>query len=280
MRIVYMTKRGKTRKLYVPNKGEIYELNLIKRKLDWLYLSLGIPDAVHGFVHGRGCVTNAKQHRGYDHTLSMDIKDFFDSIRPHHLKVVPDFLLEKALIGGAPRQGLPTSPTLSNLALLEFDRELEWYAQFLNCMYTRYADDITLSGDLPCLKILKHIVGDLLNGLSFTLNKKKTHWQHSKGGRRIITGISVESDIRASRKSRRKLRAAVHQNNASQIHGLKEWCSCTEPMYVKWEAEGTIENPIITSTHNYFRSGRKKPTRTFRGARGVLRRYIIKKMGN
>ena len=37
---------------------------------------------IHGFMPGRSPVTNAMQHIGYEHTLSMDMADFFDTVTP------------------------------------------------------------------------------------------------------------------------------------------------------------------------------------------------------
>ncbi len=280
MRIAHIQKGSKTRKLYIPNKEEKYRLNLIKRQLDWLYLKLGIPNSVHGFLFSRSCVTNAKEHINQPYTLCMDIKDFFDSIGANLLSDIPTDILQKVLVDGAPRQGLPTSPTVSNLALRTFDLWIEECAQFLDCVYTRYADDITISGELTQIKILQHIIIDELMARGFQINKKKTRLQSDKN-RRIITGLSVDHDVRATRKSRRKLRAAQHQNNNNQVNGLKEWVACREPMHCEWLAEGTIYYPIVTATYDGFRTGRRrKPTRTFRGSRAALKAHIFRRIMN
>lgn len=280
MKIARISKgNGKFRKIYIPNKQEQYELSLLKRKLDWLYLKLGIPNSVHGFVHGRNCVTNAEAHIGFCYTVSMDLTNFFDSVNYMHLDDIPTDILREVLVDGAPRQGLCTSPTVSNLALRNFDIEIENAAKLKDIAYTRYADDITLSGnDEAILRDFAGYVKNKLMEIGFVINVKKNKWQSSKGGRRIITGISVDDDVRASRKSRRKLRAAKHQENKAQAEGLQEWCYCTKPYPLEWVPEGTIDDPIITATYKEFRSGRKKPTRTFKGSRAVFKRYILRRM--
>lgn len=277
MKISKISKRnGKFRTIYIPNKEEAYTLKGLKRKLDWLYLNLGIPDSVHGFVYGRNAVTNASQHTNLNYTICMDLEDFFDNIRADHLKDVPEEILAYTLVNGAPRQGLCTSPTLSNIALIEFDR----WAETLDCVYTRYADDITISGDdLKKLKEIKNELEQKLNELGFTLNSK-TKLQSSKGGRRIITGLSVDSDVRRTRKVARKLRAALHQKNEESARGLKEWVKCPIPLDCNWVPYGDIDNPFVVVEFQQFKSGRKSWTRTFKGSRAVFFKYLKRRMKN
>lgn len=276
MRIFKLKKGSKTRTIFCPSKRESFLLKGMKRKLDWLYLKLGIPESVHGFVYGKNCVTNAKEHVNFNYTISMDLENFFDSIRHYHLEMVPYHILKQCLVRGAPRQGLSTSPTLSNLALREFDLWVEQLC-FYNTLwgdktaYTRYADDITISGDdLASLHTIKRQIIYKLNLMGFKLNQKKTRVQSYKGGRRVITGLAVDNEVNANRQTRRRLRAAIHQNNQDQINGLKGWTSCTAPMVVNWQAQGTIDNPYIAVHYNNYR----KCSKTFKGSRAVFFNHL------
>lgn len=275
MRISKISKKnGKFRTIYIPNKGEAQALKKFKQKLDWLYLSLGIPESAHGFVYGRNAVTNASQHTNLDHTISMDLEDFFDNISASHLTSVPQSILDSTLINGAPRQGLCTSPTLSNIAMINFDR----WAETLDCVYTRYADDITISSnDLDSLKKIKIEIELKLNEMGFHLNNK-TKIQSAKGGRRIITGLSVDNDVRRTRKVARKLRAALHQKNEDSARGLKEWSKCPVPLDCNWVPYGNIDNPYVVVQYKGFRSGRRGLTRTFKGSRAVFFKYLKRMM--
>lgn len=275
MRFAYIKTGKKTRKVWIPNRKEKSELLKIKQKLDWLYHKLGIPDSVHGFVYGRNCRTNAEQHCDFDYTISMDLKDFFDSVKEIHLAYLAKKEVEKTLVKGAARQGLPTSPVLSNIAMLPFDR----WAEQLPVRYTRYADDITISGnDLEELQNCQRQIQEKLHALGFRINHKKTKLQTSKN-RRIITGLSVDKDVRASRKSRRKLRAAIHQKNNDSKRGLQEWCSCKRPMKVTWVTGGSWDSPIVQSMYETFMSGsRRYKTKTFKGSRSSLKRYLMRRL--
>ncbi len=94
--------------------------------------------------------------------------------------------------------------------------------------YTRCADDISISSnDIATLYLIKtEIENAFVHGINgYFLNNKKTRIQLASFGNRVITGISVGVDsIQASRVSRRKLRAALHQNNTSTANRLVQWC--------------------------------------------------------
>lgn len=66
-------------------------------------------------------------------------------------------------------QGAPTSPYLSNLRMIALDEIISKYTSQKSIRYTRYADDLTFSGDFnPHLlindisTIVKHRIGDSL----------------------------------------------------------------------------------------------------------------------
>lgn len=113
-------------------------------------------------------------------------------------------------------QGFPTSPALANMVLRGFDK---WMLDFCKCypghnlVYTRYADDITVSSavtpkDLAEL-VLKPIQHKLF-GFGFYLNKEKTR---VKGcGRRLeVTGVVVNSRLPSLGTAHvHKIRAQVH----------------------------------------------------------------------
>ena len=76
--------------------------------------------------------------------------------------------------------GFPTSPAISNMCLLDFDKELLIQANQLDANYTRYADDIILSANNEeVLRQLAIRVGGLLQefvGEEIKLNQTKTRY--------------------------------------------------------------------------------------------------------
>lgn len=224
-------------------------INTIK---DLYYIDLS--QVCHGFIPGRSCVTNALCHADRDMTVCMDLTDFFDSVKTHLLPSVGDFDVGKFMPAGAARQGLPTSPMLCNLAaLVHIDlpilSTLCAYGDIWT--YTRYADDISISRDIPFDKANKEewtkcvhasysfITDNVRKAIypHFELNEKKTRLQIDSHGRRVITGVALRQKhesqsvpvVNATRRDRRRLRAAMHQNNTQQAQGLKEWCAMKLP---------------------------------------------------
>ncbi len=234
-KIIKLSKSGgKFRTVYAPSKD--YKEKLTSFLLD---LQQKIHDAdtdkiVHGFLRGRGPVTNALKHVGHTYTLSLDLEDFFDSVKA---EMVEGYLSEEqralCFIDGIARQGLPTSPLIANLAFLKVDRKIKEALAEIGAyvVYTRYADDLIFSFNAKELAAsIEASVEKIVRESGFVLNSGKTSLQSSKGGRRMITGIAVgERHIYPSRKLKRQIRAALHQQNREQAYGLLSWAECREP---------------------------------------------------
>jgi hypothetical protein len=198
----------------------------------------------------RNPVTNATPHVGYQYTVSFDLTDFFDTVRWHHVggvlsgaSAVPQCEIFR---DGAPRQGLPTSPLVANIAAsLNIDSWIMPLIEGRDIRYTRYVDDLTFStNDLEMVKWLLVTIPPLIASTGFKVNRKKTRVQWAGAGRRIITGIAVDDKgVYATRAVRRKLRAAQHQGNADSIRGLEEWCK------MKLPAKGLLTKRAYNKAH-------------------------------
>src|SRR6266478_2110456 len=75
-------RRGGTRTLLVPER----RLKFLQRKTLKLLEELHSPRApVHGFVEGRGPITNANEHQKRPYLLNLDLKDYFGTISRRRL---------------------------------------------------------------------------------------------------------------------------------------------------------------------------------------------------
>jgi RNA-directed DNA polymerase len=150
--------------------------------------------------------------------LSLDIKDFFPSIKSHRVygffkkigyaKPVSVMLTELCTLNGSLPQGAPTSPCLSNLLSFHLDKRLAGFAIRNNIRYTRYADDLTFSGDFEPGSVIR-LVRKILNDDGLALNDDKTRLMQ-RHNRQEVTGIVVNDKMQAPRLTRRKLRQAIY----------------------------------------------------------------------
>lgn len=232
MKIIQLPKgRGKFRKIYMPDRD-------MKRSLKGLVSEIAdravkASDSIHGFAKGRSPVTCAMQHVGRKFTVTMDLTDFFESVNESHLRgKLSKEILSQVLVDGAPRQGLPTSPAVANLAAADMDKAILKYIDKLGreVVYTRYADDLTFSCDEEELvsSLLCNIPA-IVSRCGFRINKEKTHVYNAKAGRRMIVGVAVDDSIHVPRYIKRKMRAAKHQENQNSYRGLEEWSKLKLP---------------------------------------------------
>ena len=105
-------------------------------------------------------------------------------------------------------QGAPTSPYLSNLRFREIDDLISSYTKELNIRYTRYADDMTFSGDFNPHHLINKISGIVHNN-RFNINSKKTRVAY-KNTRQEVTGIVVNSHLQVPKSKRRDIRQQVY----------------------------------------------------------------------
>ena len=158
-------------------------------------------DSCYGFVTGRSIVENARQHLNKHTLLKIDLKDFFPSISQKNvMKIflgygypisVAYFLTRICCLNRKLPQGAATSPALSNLASARLDLGMNEYAKAKNLTYTRYADDLSFSGDeIGSTEIsqIKYIVSQQ----GFTTNDQKTRLLSGKK-QKIVTGVSISN---------------------------------------------------------------------------------------
>jgi RNA-directed DNA polymerase len=111
------------------------------------------------------------------------------------LNAVKPYTIQKEL--GVLPQGAPTSPMLSNLAAGKLDVFLYNYSQINGFVYTRYADDITLSSIyLPTGKSIKQIQRDVISIIrksGFIENKDKMRVA-GPGAKKLVLGLLIDGE--------------------------------------------------------------------------------------
>ena len=201
------------------------------------------PAAV-GFRCGRSVVDNAAPHLGKRYVLKMDIHDFFGSIRSPRVRQtfkkigypenVSKVLGALCCLHRHLPQGAPTSPALSNIVGYEMDRKLAALAAEYGLTYTRYADDLTFSGDVfPKEQIIPQ-VKRIIRDVKFEPNHKKTHFMN-QSSRKIITGVSVASGVKLTipKSKKREIRKNVYFILTKGLAEHQRRIGSHDPAYLK-----------------------------------------------
>ncbi len=223
--------------------------------LDELLTALPVHDAAHGFIGGRSVVTGAAVHTGQQVVVTADLTSFFASITAptvygvfrsagfaeplahvltgvcthrvpvHVLSAMPDggSPEERQVLRGMLRaahlpQGAPTSPALANTALRHLDARLAGWAASVGAGYTRYADDLTFSGDDRLAArpdAFLRGVDRIVTEQGLRLNPSKTRVRR-RGSRQSVTGVVVNDRTAPGRREVDRLHAILH--NAAE-HG-------------------------------------------------------------
>jgi RNA-directed DNA polymerase len=212
--------------------------------LESLLWNFEMPEHVHGCVRGRSIVTNAQPHVNKPLVLTIDLKDFFGSVGIalvnrifqddfHCDNKSADTLTALTTYGNFLPQGAPTSPTLANIAALPLDADLlaicnENLSSF---GYSRYVDDITISGDSK-LAILLPQLYRAVHKHGFTANPDKLRVGRPSN-RQKVTGVIVNKKLSAPKKLIRKIRQQLYYCGRFGIEDhceregilLEEFCS-------------------------------------------------------
>jgi hypothetical protein len=207
--------------------------------------------SAQGFVRGRSVLSHAKRHVGRAAVLCLDLEDFFTSIpyaRVFHvfraagypgpvaraLAGVCTTALPPARFANCPRpsdaaavarhqrlrqsalsqhlpQGAPTSPALANLCAFGLDRRLVGAAAALGAEYSRYADDLTFSGDESFAgrtQDFATLAAAIALDEGFEVNFRKTRvMRHSS--RQRVCGLVVNDRPNIARRDYERLRAML-----------------------------------------------------------------------
>ncbi|OPC55094.1 RNA-directed DNA polymerase [Elizabethkingia miricola] len=185
----------------------------------WIYYNIlkgiSLNDNCVGYREGYSIRNNVEKHLNKEYLLKLDLKDFFPSINIERVIAVfknlgytPSIsyiLASICTLDGYLPQGSPTSPCLSNIIAKRLDARINGLCKKFDLDYSRYADDITISGNKLPKKMISYIENIIVDeGFEINLNKKRLLY---KNNQRIITGVSISSGyLTIPKKKKRELR--------------------------------------------------------------------------
>lgn len=222
-----------------------------------------------GFVKGRNCLDAAARHTGEKVVICFDLQDFFPSIGSgrifglfrclgypinvaRHLTALcttttPPRILERLSPGErlgyrSPHlpQGSPASPSLANQVAFTLDRRLSALARRIGANYSRYADDLSFSGDKHIVGTLLQVVPQILRKEGFRVNSAKTRVM-AHTSRQLVTGVVVNRHLNVSRACFDQLKAVIHacgkagdtrlmdRNFRASLVGQIDWVQAVNP---------------------------------------------------
>jgi hypothetical protein len=225
---------------------EVPELHLraVQRRLLTQLLN-GLPPhaAAFGYARGRSVVEHAARHAGQGRVLRFDLSDFFSTVRASRVHALFKTLgystavaraltalcttaTPEAWLRAEPRlswpqrqrlrdahlpQGAPTSPALANLCAFALDARLSGLAEAFGARYSRYADDLVISGpaSLP-VRALSAWVAAIAEDEGFSVNRCKTR-SLGAAQRQSVCGIVVNDKPNLARDEFDRLKAVLHR---------------------------------------------------------------------
>ena len=126
-------------------------------------------ECVYGLSKDKNILANAKFHQKNVNAqlLILDIENFFPSVSKKEINKIfkkigfnkenSSILTKLCTIDGSLPQGAPTSPYLASMVCYKLDKEIFNYCKRRGFIYTRYFDDISISGKNILNENIKYI---------------------------------------------------------------------------------------------------------------------------
>lgn len=198
------------------------ELKVIQsRILHHLLYKIPISPYAHGAVPQRSAKTNAAIHSGQRCKFCLDLKSCFPNISSARVRrlyeetlgcspIVAQALTNLTTFNFELAQGFPTSAALVNILCTPLDENIYKYICQKGLKYSRYIDDITVSGDFISEKT-KARIREIVTRNIFILNTDKELFSTGDSAA-IVTGLNTNGKKPiVPRPYKRNLRAA--ENN-------------------------------------------------------------------
>lgn len=223
-----------TRSIHHPSKELKSYQKFISKEI---FLKLPVHKSVFSYRKGISIKDLANIHKNNRYLVRIDFKNFFPSIRGENIRL---FLnnsdlelsdLEITLINLLVCKkdkltiGAPSSPSLTNAILYDFDEEVYEKCKENTVLYSRYADDLYFSTNKQnqLSKIFDYIRSyEFKYEIKLQLNNKKNIFT-SKKNRRIITGLTITTENRISvgRKQKRHIKSLINSYRYGTLDDIK-----------------------------------------------------------
>jgi len=220
-KVYSLPKKGKTkssREICQPSrKLKALQSWILRNILDKLHSS---PFST-GFEKGQSIKDNANPHVGSNFMLNIDLQDFFDNIQANKIFTVFSSLGYNSTISSALTkiccyknrlpQGSPASPKLANLVCIKLDYRIHGYTGRRGIIFTRYADDITLSAQtLKKIENARYFLTSIIPTEDMIVNYKKISLCGPRRQKKITGLILSTESVGIGRQKFREIKSKIH----------------------------------------------------------------------
>ena len=244
------------------------EIKLLQRiALEKVISKWPIHTAATAYIESQSIANHVQRHVKSRYLLKIDFKDFFPSITANDIKrhaskhsqlQEADLNILVNIVAWRNKQtgaiclsiGAPSSPTISNSLMYEFDQKMSVFCSSRKIIYSRYADDLAFStnerGLLQEVEVEVQRLLDEIPSPKLAINEKKTV-NVSKRHRRTLVGLTITPDEKVSlgRDRKRDIRGKLYlfskgylpQEEISHLRGLLAYAWSVEPQFVIGLAE-------------------------------------------
>jgi RNA-directed DNA polymerase len=195
-------------------------LKQLQRKINQKLLSSApLPAYVCGGVANKSILGNVGIHAGAKTVVTIDIRDFFPSVTATQVfslwaellncpREISAFLTRLTTLRGRLPQGAPTSTAIGNLVLRSVDLRVAALCEKESVKYSRWVDDLTLSGDHP-QRLIGSVI-QILRSAGFRVRHGKVKVMGARS-RKIVTGVVLGGCNAVPRERLRWIRAGIHK---------------------------------------------------------------------
>lgn len=226
-------------------------------------------DVVFSYRKGVNVIDAVKKHATSRHFFQTDLQNFFGSISSgmirrcleENIANFPvsdigehlDRILDLVSVENILPPGFSTSPLISNACLYHFDNKLQLLCDSRGLIYTRYSDDILISGSEKKLYGLDVEISTMLEtsfGGRFQINRGKSRY-NSVGGKVKMLGVVIlpNGEITIDTKLKSKIEVLLHfftsdrakfnsmleaedVNGLLKVSGYLNYINTTDPLYL------------------------------------------------
>lgn len=205
---------GKTRTIRPPARPL---RDLQRTLLDVLQECIRFPRWMMGGVPKRSIFDHAKPHVGRKMVATFDVKAFYPSTKPAMVRTVlerlgfrgdaTDAVLRLVTQDDELPQGSPTSGFLANLALEPADRRIDALCRKHGLNFTRYVDDMAISGDTDLTKFQGTII-EAVKECGYEVAPEKIRYM-SRNVSQLVTKLRVNDKMRPTREFMAEVKADI-----------------------------------------------------------------------